>query len=477
MTEVGIGLVPLLALVGSVILTASLFSGIVERTGFPQVAFFLLLGLVLGPHALGIIDLPLHSPTLEVISTLALLLVLFTDAVSLDVGGARRSARIAAIVLGPGTVLSALINTLAARFLLDWSWAHSAMIGAALASTDPVLLRSLLRHPRLPRAVRSALRIEAGMNDAVLLPIIALAIVSLGNAAGLEVTRRLLGLFLLGPGLGLLCGWVAIRLLMLVRARWSVRRDYESLYALGIALTAFTLAEAVGGSGYLAAFAAGLIIAFMDVELCDCFHDYGEATAEMMLLLTFVAFGASLIWSGLDIVNAATLAFVAITLVSRTAVLVPSLAGSTLTASERRLVAWLGPRGLSSLLLVMLAVIARVDGAEQMFAVASLAVLASLLLHGGGILWLTQTRFARQESAPGAASPLNAGGEGVTVEQLNEWGAHGIPHVLVDARAERSWESDRRMAADAVRLHPDEPVRSARELGLSQHSTLIVYCA
>ena len=473
MTEVGLGLVPLLALVGSVILTASLFSGIVERTGFPQVAFFLLLGLLLGPHALGIIELPLHSPTLEVISTLALLLVLFTDAVSLDVAGARRSVRIAAILLGPGTFLAALINTVAARFLLDWSWPNAAIIGAALASTDPVLLRSVLRHPGLPRPVRSALRIEAGMNDALLLPIVVLAIIALDTAAGADVSRRLLGLFLLGPVLGLLCGWLAIRLLMLVRTRWSIRRDYESLYALGIALTAYTLAEAVGGSGYLAAFAAGLIIALMDVELCDCFHDYGEATAEMMLLLTFVAFGASLIWFRLDVLTVGTVIFVVIALLSRSAVLAPSLAGSPLSSSERRLLVWLGPRGLSSLLLVMLAVIAHVDRADQMFAIASVAVLASLVLHGGTILWLTQRRFGAHTPQRVSGNP----GAGVTLEQLSDWRVRGVPHVLVDARAERSWEMDRRIADDAVRLNPDEPLRSARELGLSQHSTLVVYCA
>ena len=473
MTEVGLGLVPLLALIGSVILTASLFSGIVERTGFPQVAFFLLLGLLLGPHALGIIDLPLHSPTLEVISTLALLLVLFTDAVSLDVAGARRSVRIAAILLGPGTLLAALINTVAARFLLDWSWPNAAIIGAALASTDPVLLRSVLRHPGLPRPVRSALRIEAGMNDALLLPIVVLAIIALGTVAGTDINRRLLGLFLLGPVLGLFCGWLAIRLLMLVRTRWSVRRDYESLYALGIALTAYTLAEAVGGSGYLAAFAAGLIIALMDVELCDCFHDYGEATAEMMLLLTFVAFGASLIWFRLDVLTAGTVIFVVIALLSRSAVLAPSLAGSALSPTERRLLVWLGPRGLSSLLLVMLAVMADVERADQMFAIASVAVLASLVLHGGSILWLTQKRFG----APAADRVSGQPGAGVTVEQLNEWRVSSKPHVLVDARAERSWETDRRIADDAVRLNPDEPLRSARELGLSHHATLVVYCA
>lgn len=466
-----VDLIPLLALVGSVILLSSLFSGIVERTGFPQVALFLLLGFVLGAHGLGIIDLPLHSHTLEVIATLALLLVLFTDAVSLDVAGTRRSVRIAAILLGPGTLLAALFNTAAARYLLHWSWPHAAIVGSALASTDPVLLRSLLRHPRLPRNVRNALRIESGMNDAVLLPIIAIAIVFIAGARTDPIASRLLGLFVLGPLLGALSGWLAIKLLMVVRTRWGVRRDYESLYALGIALSAFTLAEAVGGSGFLAAFGAGLVIALMDVELCDCFHDYGEATAEMMLLLTFVAFGASLIWSGLDVITPQTLAFTAVALLTRTAVLWPALALTSLPSSERRMLAWMGPRGLSSLLLVMLAVIARVEGADQLFAVTSLVVLASLLLHGGGILLTT-----RKLAAP-ALRVVDGPQPGVTIDQLQAWRANGTPHVMVDARAERSWETDKRIADDAVRLQPDEPVRSARELGLSQHAMLVVYCA
>jgi NhaP-type Na+/H+ or K+/H+ antiporter len=399
-------------------------------------------------------------------------LVLFTDAVSLDIAGARRSARVAAIVLGPGTLIAALLNTLAAHYVLRWPWPQAAITGAALASTDPVLLRSLLRHPRLPRSVRSALRIEAGMNDAVLLPIVALAILALGDMSGGVLSRRVLSLFVLGPGLGLLCGWMAIAMLMQVRTRWSVRRDYESLYALGIALTAYTLAEAVGGSGFLAAFAAGLVIALMDVELCDCFHDYGEATAEMMLLLTFVAFGTSLIWSGVGVFSLTTALFVAIALVTRTLVLIPSLAGTSLSRDDRRLLAWLGPRGLSTLLLVMLAVIARVPAAEEMFAVASLAVLASLVLHGGGILWLTRHRLSHPPPETGETRVA-----GVTTEQLRQWRMDGTPYVLVDARAHRSWEADRRTAADAVRVDPDQPVRSARELGLSHHATLVVYCA
>src|SRR5205814_5719940 len=136
------------------------------------------------------------------------------------------------------------------------------------------------------------------------------------------------------------------------RKRAGVRRDYESLYALGVAFTAFAAAEAVGGSGFLAAFSAGVVIAALDVELCDCFLDYGEATAEMFLLLTFVAFGASLIWIGLTAIDGRTLLFALLALIMRTAVLLPGLQRAGISDASRRLIAWLGPRRLSTLLLV-----------------------------------------------------------------------------------------------------------------------------
>ena len=69
------------------------------------------------------------------------------------------------------------------------------------------------------------------------------------------------GLFILGPGAGIAIGLLAVAALDLIRKRIGVRRDYESLYSLGVAFTAYAAAEAVHGSGFLAAFAAGLTIA------------------------------------------------------------------------------------------------------------------------------------------------------------------------------------------------------------------------
>src|SRR5688572_1469619 len=168
-----------IALVGIVIVVASLLSGALERTGLPLVAVFLGLGFVLGPTGLGLIDIGLESPVLKTLAVLGLALVLFSDAVTLDTREIRGQRRLTWRMLGPGTLIPAVLIALLAWWLLRISPAAAAILGAALASTDPVILRSLVRSRALPPKVRTALRVESGMNDAVLLPIVVLAILML----------------------------------------------------------------------------------------------------------------------------------------------------------------------------------------------------------------------------------------------------------------------------------------------------------
>ncbi len=481
-----------LALIGLVILVSSLLSGAIDRSGVPQVAIFLALGAVLGPVGLGLIDLTLESPALRAMAILALVLVLFSDAISMDMTEVRRQKKLAFLLLGPGTLIPAALIALASWWLLDLAPAAAAVLGAALASTDPVLLRGLLRRQDLPSAARLALRMESGMNDVVLLPIVVFSMLFLRAGApptGPDAGRLTLELFLLGPGAGAAVGWMAITLLEQVRKRTGVRRDYESLYALGVAFTAYAAAEAVGGSGFLAAFAAGLVIAALDVELCDCFLDYGQATAEMFLLLTFVAFGTSLIWSGLTVIDGPTMLFALVALAIRTVVLLPILTRYGLDRHSRRLIAWFGPRGLSTLLLVLLPIFAGLPGSERLFTISALVVLLSVVLHGGGIaVFLRRNRSAAGAERPPAPAPQPAPQnpsplpdadvpERITLQELRQLWQENAPVVLLDVRTERSFRTDPVLARGAIRIPPDDAVHRATELQLRKSATLVAYCA
>ena len=230
------GFTTLVALIGLVILVASLASGVVERLGIPAVALFLGVGTLLGPHGLGLIDFGLASTALAAIATLSLVLVLFPDAVSVDAGQIRAHARLSAIVLGPGSLLSAALTAWAGWKLLGLEPAAAAILGAALASTDPVMMRGLLRLPEVPATARFALRIESGLNDVVLLPIVLVAMVFLaagGMPPGREIFRVAGSVFLLGPMAGMAVAWTAVRAMASIEAppsdqsecRWSSPRS------------------------------------------------------------------------------------------------------------------------------------------------------------------------------------------------------------------------------------------------------------
>jgi NhaP-type Na+/H+ or K+/H+ antiporter len=493
MTVAGDPFLATLALIGAVIIISALLSGLIERSGVPQVGVLLALGAVLGPFGLGLIDPRLNSPELRAVSTLSLALVLFTDALSLDIAEIRRHLRLTLLVMGPGTLLSAVLVTLAARGLLGLDWTSSAILGAALASTDPVLLRGLLRRPDLPSSARLALRLDSGLNDAVLLPIVLVAMAFLGEralASPADWSRMGLQLFLLGPGAGVAVGLLGVATLDLVRRRMGIRRDYESLYSLGLAFAAFAAAESFHGSGFLAAFAAGMTISIFDVELCDCFQEYGETTAEMTLLFTFVLLGSSLIWSGLAVADANLLIFAVIALLVRPVVFLISLAPARLDRQSLKLIAWFGPRGLSSLLLVLLPVFAGLPGSARLFSICSLVVLLSVLIHGGSLMLLGRravpppSPLPPQPPAPRKSLPVLPPEEApqtipqrMGIEELKALQASGELVMILDVRKTRSFEASDITAQGAVRIDPERAVAEAERLRLPREAWFVAFCA
>jgi sodium/hydrogen antiporter len=482
-----------LAIIGIVIVVSALLSGLIDKSGMPQVAVFIGIGAALGPWGLGVFDMTLDSPILRAVATLSLTLVLFTDAVTLSISQVRRHGGLAFRMLGPGTILCSALTAVAAWWLLGIAPALAAILGAALASTDPVLLRGILQRRDISTETREALRLESGLNDVVLLPIVVVAIALTGHhlhGTG-GFAKMGLGLFILGPGAGVAIGLIGVAALDLIRKRTGVRRDYESLYSLGVAFSAYAAAEAVHGSGFLAAFAAGLTIAALDVELCDCFIEYGGVTAEMLLLFTFVIFGASLIWTGFSGLSLPVIIFAAFSVLIRVPVYLLSLIGSNVDRRGRLFIAWYGPSGLSSLLLILIAVFAGVPGSDQLFAICSLIVLISVVVHGASPMLLT--RVAKQSAPePMPAVPETpkepralrviesvppVGKQSITLEELEQLQKSGEQVILLDVRTDRSRETSDQQAEGSVRIPPDDVVPEARKLKLPKEAWLIAYCA
>jgi NhaP-type Na+/H+ or K+/H+ antiporter len=196
------------ALLALVLLVSALLSGLIERAPLSFPMLFFGLGLLLGERGLGLLPLDVHHPTLEIIATLSLALVLFLDAVTMQVDELRQDWRVPLLTLGPGTLLTVTGVAGAAYLLLGTPPLHALLLGAILSSTDPVVLRDVLRNDQIPRSVRRALGVEAGMNDLVVLPLVLILIAVLkADVGGLLAWLRFLAqLLVLSPLVGLAVG-------------------------------------------------------------------------------------------------------------------------------------------------------------------------------------------------------------------------------------------------------------------------------
>jgi NhaP-type Na+/H+ or K+/H+ antiporter len=450
----------------AVVLTVSaLASGIVERAPLSFPIIFLGLGFLIGERGFGLLTLGPEDPTLETIAILTLALVLFLDAVRMEAEEVRGAGFVPVLSLGPGTLIIISVVALGANLLLDTSLVESLLLGTILASTDPVVLRDVVRHERIPRSVRRALSIEAGTNDIVVLPIllvlIAVANVQAASAAGWATL--LAQVLLLGPLVGFAVGAVGAWLMSKADAVFDINREYQALYGIGLVLLAYAGAQSLGGDGFLAAFAAGLAVAVLNFDLCDCFLDYGETTTEMTMLLSFILFGVVISEIALEVpvVPVLVLAVVVI-FVARPLAIGLVLRRAAVSNAARAFIGWFGPRGLNSLLLALLVVQNGVTNAEFLLAVTGIVVTVSVVMHGASATPLSilygraVERRTLQEEREGTAAGLFEGPAGETPrikpEELAEQLEGTNPPVVLDVRTRSQYERDKTQIPGSVRV-------------------------
>ncbi len=464
------------ALIAVVLTIAGLASGLVERAPISFPIIFLSLGFLLGEHGLGVLMLGPENPLLESVATLTLALVLCLEGVRIGNESMEGAGAVPVLSLGPGTLIIVSVVAAGSYFLLGTSMVESLLLGTILASTDPVVLRDVVRNGRIPRSVRQALNIEAGTNDVVVLPML-LILIAVANAEASGVADWALfsvQVLLLGPAVGFAVGAAAAWLMSRAIERYAISEVYQSLYGIGIVLLAYVSAQSLGGDGFLAAFAAGFAIAVLNLDLCQCFLDYGETTSEMAMLFAFILFGV--VVSGLfvevPLVPALLLALVVIFIARPLAIWVV-LRGAAVSNAAKAFIGWFGPRGLNSLLLALLVIQAGVSDAEFLLAVTGVVVTVSVLFHGASATPLSAL-YGRaveshtfQEERESGAGGIFEGAAAETArtkpEQLYKMLESDDPPLVLDVRTRSQYEQDKSRIPGSIRVRPDEVEEWARE--------------
>ncbi|HKI92747.1 MAG TPA: cation:proton antiporter [Gaiellaceae bacterium] len=384
-------------LIGVLLGTTAALSGWLHGTVLSTSVLSLLAGIVLA--ATGVISVSPGEELVVVVVELALLLTLFSDGLVAERELLRIHWRPPVRALVVAMPLTLILLALFGELLFPISWSEAFLLGAVLAPTDPVVTSSVVTSERVPRLIRHTLNLESGLNDGLALPLVLffLVLASPGGDAAAEAVS-LLGEVVAGASIGvalaLAAGWLLGHL-----PGGGIRPHYEGVYALGVALAAFGLAEVTYGNGLIAAFVCGIGFAVARSELPAAFLHFNENVSAAFQVITFVIFGALIVVTGWHGSVWRLVLFIAFALfVARPAAVWVSFAGIDLPRSQRLFVAWFGPKGVASMLFALFVLNSHESHRTLIFDLASFVVISSILAHGltdtVGARWI-ESRIAR----------------------------------------------------------------------------------
>ncbi|WP_374641064.1 potassium/proton antiporter [Hydrogenophaga sp.] len=387
---------PLLAAAGLVFI--SVLAGVLSaRAGFSFLLVFLLVGVLAGedgPGGLVFDDFRLSFW----VGNVALAVILLDGGLRTDFDTFRTGLKPSLWLATVGVVVCAGLTGAAAHWLLDLSWPLALLVGAIVGSTDAAAVFSLLKSSgvRLNERVAATLEIESGMNDpmAVYLTLTCIG-VALAVAAGgpstvgpMEVLRSLLLQFGWGAALGLAAGFGMAELLKRLGRGEDGGGGIRALLLVSAGLTVFAGVTWLGGSGFLAVYAMGVIIGNRARRLVrsslSAMDGYAWLSqAGMFLLLGLLVTPTRLLetlWPALGI-------SMVLMLIARPLSVWLCLAPMRFARNEIAFISWVGLRGAVPIVLAVFPVMAGIPGAQTYFNVAFVVVLASLLLQGSTIAW------------------------------------------------------------------------------------------
>lgn len=381
---------PELAIVAVVILGYSVVAARLDGLSISAPIVLVAAGMLLGPAGFGAIETPATSVPVEVLAELTLAILLFTDASTIGLREAGRIAWLPGRLLGIGLPLTILAGALVAWLTFPaLGLGFALLLASILAPTDAALSLPLLLDRAIPVRVRRAINIESGLNDGIVTPFVTLflaVVLSEETAgdepwlieAGVEIAIAVMVAIVVG-GFG---GW----LVATARRRGWASLGSESLGLLAMAVLAYAGATAVGGNGFVAAFAAG--VAFRSVTAgADPAVEFSESVGVAASYVVWLVFGVALagpvVAAGMD--PAVLLyAILSLTLI-RMGPVALALLGTGLRRDTVTLIGWFGPRGMASVVFLLIAFDEMGPAhaaSETLLRVVTVTILLSVLAHG-----------------------------------------------------------------------------------------------
>jgi len=391
-----------------VILTLSLLlvAGLVARLlatllRVPEIVFLLGLGALLGPSALDVLDIPLDSLAAQLVFTLGVSSILFYGGLNLSLEILRKVWPSLALLAVLGVIVTAVVTGAAAAAVFGLPFQEGLLIGAVVSPTDPAILIPLFVGSRLRPKVAHTLVAESAFNDPTG------AVLALAIAAGLVADESSLtgpagdfvGQLALSTAGGLIAGVVLAAVISSNRA--GIWRESAAIAFLAVVGVSYVSLDFAGGSGYLGAFLAGLIVGNMRVLGLSMHETHkrdlmitSRSMADIVTIFVFVVVGANLPFDAIGAEILPALAVVAVLLlVARpltVAVCMLPDRRSGWSRAELAFVCWTRETGVVPAALVGVLAALAVPNGELLAAVVALTILVTLTVQAVPAPWLAR---------------------------------------------------------------------------------------
>ncbi|WP_163265137.1 potassium/proton antiporter [Chelativorans alearense] len=380
----------LITLIGTALVLFAAFSSLIAfRFGAPLLLVFLGIGLAAGTDGLGL-DFD-NASVAFFIGSLALAVILFDSGFGTSFASFRAAALPAIILATFGVLLTAGLVGVATHYVVGFDWLESFLLGAAVASTDAAAVFFLLRVGNIfvRDRVRSTLEVESGSNDPMAI-FLTLSLVSLIAAGAPLEPGQLAGDvalgFLLQMGIGLAAGLAGGYLIVRLVMRLKLEQGLVPIFVLALSLLVFALTGALGGSGFLAVYVAGLVAGNAQMRSTGMLKRFQDGVTWLAQIIMFLVLGLFATPSQFaEIALPALFIGLFLIFIARPVAVALCLAPFRFSRAETAFISWVGLRGAVSILLAITPLIDELEGGRSLFNIVFIIVLVSLLVQGWSV--------------------------------------------------------------------------------------------
>jgi NhaP-type Na+/H+ or K+/H+ antiporter len=361
-----------------------------ERTPISGAVVYLFAGLACGPYGLKLIELDMDGDGLKQLAEFTLAMVLFSDSANANLGVLKKVKWIPIRLLLIGLPLTIAAGFAVGYFMFDQlTLFEVALLATMLAPTDAALGQAVVTNEAVPTSVRESLNVESGLNDGICVPVLLVFLaLATGSVTGGDQTASLIRRLPIqeigvGVAVGIVLAIVGSFLIKFCGSRGWITGAWIQIPVVALAMFCFALSQRLGGSGFIGAFVGGLVFGGLTTKHKEEVLNGAEGTGNVLSLLTWFAFGAVFFGQSFQHFNWQVILYAVLSLtIVRMLPVFLCLIGVSLRTDTKLFLGWFGPRGLASIVFIVMVIHEKLPGSETLMAVVTGTVALSIIAHG-----------------------------------------------------------------------------------------------